>query len=168
MFGPYGIRLADLSTNNTQLLREGLGKFATGVTVVTCQGRDGPCGITANSFSSVSLLPPRVLWNIDKASTTLQAYLDAEHFAINVLSTEQQLLSAFFARAQRCTFDEVEHTLSGHGVPVLKGVLACFECRTYDVIECGDHFIIIGDVEDFHFADGEPLLFFNSRYHWLR
>ena len=168
MFGPYGIRLADLNTNNTQLLREGLGKFATGVTVVTCQGPDGPCGITANSFSSVSLDPPRVLWNIDKASTARQAYLEAEHFAINVLSTEQQLLSAFFARAERGTFDEVEHALSANGVPLLNDVLACFECRTHDVIECGDHFIIIGDVEDFHFSDGEPLLVFNGRYHRLR
>ncbi len=81
----------------TRALRQCLSKFATGVTVVTCQGPTGPCGITASSFSSVSLEPPLVLWNIAKVSNSLQSYLDAEHYAINVLSADQQPLSTHFA-----------------------------------------------------------------------
>ena len=77
-------------------LRNALGRFATGVTVVTCQGSSGPCGITVNSFSSVSLQPALVLWNIAKVSNSLQAYLDAEHFAINVLTADQEPISAHF------------------------------------------------------------------------
>jgi len=80
-------------------LRQCLGKFATGVAVVTCQGVEGPCGITANSISSVSLEPPLVLWNIAKVSNSLQAYLDAEYFGIHILGADQRMLSSHFAQS---------------------------------------------------------------------
>lgn len=145
-------------------LRLSLGRFATGVTVVTCLGSEGPCGITANSFSSVSLEPPLVLWNIAKVCHSLQAYLDAEHFAINVLGAEQRHLSHHFAQSDHTVFNGIEYSSSDHGVPILPGTIACFECRTFDVRDCGDHYIIVGKIERFRSNDGEPLLFYGGEY----
>ncbi len=155
-------------TEDDQLeLRQSLGRFATGVTVVTCVGDRGPCGITANSFSSVSLDPPLVLWNIAKVSHSLRAYLAAEHFAINVLSADQRDVSDHFAQSDHTVFNGIVYSASEHGVPILPDTLACFECRTYETHDCGDHFIIIGEVERFRRNDGEPLLFFRGDYHQL-
>ncbi|MDH3336330.1 MAG: flavin reductase family protein [Gammaproteobacteria bacterium] len=145
-------------------LRQSLSRFATGVTIVTCQGSEGPCGITANSFSSVSLEPPLVLWNIAKVSNSLQAYLDAEYFAINVLNAEQQSLSAHFALSDHTLFAGIEFELSDRGVPIFPGTIACFECRTRAVLECGDHYIIIGEVEKHCSNGGRPLLFSDGQY----
>ncbi len=151
--------------SDNRAFRQCLGKFATGVTVVTCCDRGGhPCGITANSFSSVSLEPPLVLWNIAKVSNSLQAYLDAEYFAINVLSAGQRELSTHFAKSDHTLFRNVEYSLSGDGVPILPGTLATFECRTHKVVDCGDHYIIVGEVQAFGSSDGEPLLFFGGAY----
>ena len=145
-------------------LRECLGRFATGVTVVTCRGSEGPCGITANSFSSVSLEPPLVLWNIAKVSNSLQAYLDAEHFAINVLAAGQQELSSYFAQSDHTVFNGIDYDTSARGVPLLPDSVARFECRTHQVHDCGDHYIIVGEVESFRSDEREPLLFYNGRY----
>lgn len=150
---------------DSKAFRQCLGKFATGVTVVTCRDSDGnACGITANSFSSVSLEPPLVLWNIAKVSNSLQAYLDAENFAINVLRDDQQQLSAHFAKTDHTLFQDVAYTLNDDGVPVLPGTLALFECRTHAIHDCGDHYIIVGEVTGFMLRDGEPLLFFGGGY----
>ena len=149
-------------------LRQSLGRFATGVTVVTCLGDKGPCGITANSFSSVSLDPPLVLWNIAKVSNSLRAYLAAKHFAINVLNAHQSDLSHHFAQSDHTVFKGIEYTVSQHGVPILPDTIACFECRTHEVHDCGDHFIIIGEVEDFRSDDREPLLFYGGEYRRVR
>jgi flavin reductase (DIM6/NTAB) family NADH-FMN oxidoreductase RutF len=150
---------------DSKSFRQCLARFATGVTVVTCCDADGnPCGITANSFSSVSLEPPLVLWNIAKVSNSLEAYLDAEHFAINVLADDQQQLSSHFARSDHTLFGGIEYTLTDDGVPVLPGTLATFECRTHALHDCGDHYIIVGEVTGFAAGDGKPLLFFGGRY----
>ncbi len=146
-------------------LRQTLGRFATGVTVVTCLGDKGPCGITANSFSSVSLDPPLILWNIAKVSNSLRAYLAAEHFAINVLGADQRELSHHFAQSDHTVFKGIEYSVSEHGVPMLPDTIASFECRTREIHDCGDHFIIIGEVERFDSNDGDPLLFFGGDYH---
>ena len=164
MSGRRGDRFADLDHNKHRQLRDGLGKFATGVTVVTCAGPAGLCGITANSFSSVSLDPPLVLWNIAKVSRALTTYIDAPYFAINVLAADQEALSVHFAQTDRPSFEAVAHELSDRGVPLLQETLACFECRTHEIHDCGDHHIIIGEVEKFRFAEGEPLLFYAGRY----
>jgi flavin reductase (DIM6/NTAB) family NADH-FMN oxidoreductase RutF len=153
-----------VTEEQTLTLRQCLGKFATGVTVVTCQGPLGPCGITANSFSSVSLDPPLVLWSIAKVSNSLQAFLDADHFAFNVLSAGQQTLSHHFAQPDHTRFNGIEHATSEYGVPLLPDTIACFECRTDAIHDCGDHYIIIGKVQRFHSVDGEPLLFFGGEY----
>lgn len=154
--------------NDGKALRQCLGKFATGVTVVTCtDARGNPCGITANSFSSVSLQPPLVLWNIAKVSNSIDAYLNAEYFVINVLSAEQQALSSHFARSDHTFFDKLEFSLSENGAPLLPDTLAVFECRTHQVHECGDHHVIIGEVIAFKSVDRDPLLFFNGGYREL-
>ena len=138
---------------------------STGVTVVTCCASEGrPCGITANSFSSVSLDPPLLLWNIAKVSNSLQAYLDAEHFVINVLTSDQQTLSSHFARSDHTLFDNVDFDLSDDGAPLLPDTLATFECRTHQIHDCGDHYIIVGEVTRYRADDGDPLLFFSGGY----
>ena len=149
--------------------RQCLGKFATGVTVVTCTDDDGrPYGITANSFSSVSLEPRLILWNIAKVSNSLQAFLDAEYFAINILTADQQDLSSHFAKSDHTLFDEIEIDRSAQNVPLIPGALACFECRTQQIHDCGDHFIVIGEVLRFASTDADPLLFFGGTYAAIR
>jgi 3-hydroxy-9,10-secoandrosta-1,3,5(10)-triene-9,17-dione monooxygenase reductase component len=146
-------------------LRRSLGRFATGVTVVTCCAPDGrSCGITANSFSSVSLDPPLVLWNIAKVSNSLQAYLDAEYFAVHVLTAGQQYMAEHFARTDHTRYNGIEHSISEQKVPILPGVLARFDCRTREIHDGGDHHIIIGEVEAHTAQDGAPLLFFGGEY----
>ena len=146
-------------------LRQCLGHFATGVTVVTCAAADGsPRGITANSFSSVSLEPPLVLWNIAKVSNSLQAYLGAEHFAINILAADQESVSNHFARTDHTRFNGIDFTLSTENVPVLADTVACLHCRTHQIHDCGDHFIIIGEVIRLRLIGGKPLIFFDGKY----
>ncbi len=145
--------------------RKSLSRFATGVTVITCSDKDGKhCGITANSFSSVSLDPPLILWNIAKVSNSLSAYLAAEFFAVNVLREDQEALSRHFARTDHRLFDDIPHSVSDRGAPLLIDPLAVFECRTVEVHDCGDHYIIIGEVLEHRHTDGEPLLFYDGRY----
>lgn len=146
-------------------LRHSLGHFATGVTVVTCCAADGrPCGITANSFSSVSLDPPLVLWNIAKVSNSLDAYLSAEHFAIHVLRADQQYMAEHFARTDHTRYNGIEHTMSAQGVPILPDVLARFDCRTREIHDGGDHHIIVAEIQAHTANDGAPLLFFGGEY----
>ena len=154
--------------DNPKTFRQCLGKFATGVTVVTCADQDGnPCGITANSFSSVSLDPPLVLWNIAKVSNSLSAYMNAKHFVINVLSTDQADLSSHFAKSDHTLFRDIEYSLSADGAPLLPGTLASFECRTHEIHDCGDHYIIIGEVLRFTSSEKDPLLFYGGSYRQL-
>jgi flavin reductase (DIM6/NTAB) family NADH-FMN oxidoreductase RutF len=154
--------------NGGKAFRQCLGKFATGVTVVTCtDAAENPCGITANSFSSVSLDPPLILWNIAKVSNSLDAYLNAEFFAINVLSAEQQSLSAHFAKSDHTTFNGIDYVLSDSGVPLLPDTIATFHCRTHQTHDCGDHFVIIGEVTAYQSTDAEPLLFYSGTYRAL-
>ena len=146
-------------------LRRSLGHFATGVTVVTCRDALGrPCGITVNSFSSVSLEPPLVLWNIAKVSNSLEAYLNANRFLVNVLAEDQQELAVHFAKSDHTLFDSVEFELSPDNIPLLPNALAHFGCSTYQVHDCGDHYIIVGKIEQFQYRSGNPLLFYGSRY----
>ena len=145
--------------------RRCLGKFTTGVTVVSCRDQGGkPCGITANSFSSVSLEPPLILWNIAKVSKSLPAYLAAEYFAINVLGKDQQPLAAHFSKSENGLFDKIDYHDSPQKVPLLSDTLAHFECRTHDIHDCGDHHIIVGEVVNFEMNACEPLVFYGGEY----
>lgn len=146
-------------------LRKTLAQYATGVTVITCSSADGhPCGITANSFSSVSLEPPLVLWNIGKASRSLNAYLQAQYFSIHVLFRDQEDIARHFARSDVIPFEGIPHTLSAESVPLLPNVLARLDCRTHAIHDAGDHHIILGEVLEHRHDEGSPLLFFNSGY----
>lgn len=139
-------------------LRHALGSFGTGVTIVTVMSAEGPVGMTANSFSSVSLDPPLVLWSIDKASRRYQAFHEAEHMVIHVLSAQQQELCMAFARSSE-PFGEMEPHLNVEGVPLLDGCLARFECSNYARYPGGDHTILLGEVLRVSVRPGKPLLF---------
>lgn len=151
--------------NDTASLRRTLGRFATGVTVITCAAADGaPRGITANSFTSVSLEPPLILWNIGKDSAQLHAFLGARYFAVNILARDQQAVAEAFARRDNRGFDEAGYAAGEHDVPELDGTVASLFCRTWRVSECGDHFIIVGEVLRHRRAAGEPLLYHAGEY----
>lgn len=152
----------------SRAFRACLGQFATGVTVVTCRSAEGHrCGITANSFSSVSLDPPLILWNIAKASNSLQDFLAADHFAVHILAASQEALSRHFARTDHTLFEDIECRDSANGVPLLPGCLAVFECSTRAIYEAGDHHIIVANVDSFSWDRADPLLFFSGSYRRL-
>jgi len=144
-------------------LRDALGRFATGVTVVTTSTPEGPVGITANSFASVSLDPPIVLWSIGRNSRRFAAFAECRHFAVHVLGAEQLDLGRRFARSGPA-FEGLDHTLNDAGVPVLPGCLSRFECARMAGHEGGDHLIMVGRVMAAALRDGEPLLFAGGDY----
>jgi len=145
--------------------RNALGLFATGVTIVTTRTADGePIGLTANSFSSVSLSPPLVLWSLSLRSPNLPNFLQATHFAINVLAHDQIALSQRFSKPVPKKFEGVAHGLGAHGMPLLDGAAAQFECRTEARHYAGDHVIFIGQVMQYRYAECEALGYFRGRY----
>jgi len=150
--------------------RQALGCFATGITVVTTASREaGMIGITANSFNSVSLDPPLVLFSLDRRAYSLAAFHSAGHFAINVLSESQRPLSVIFATPLIDKWDNVHYELWDTGCPILTDTLANFECKTQHIYDGGDHLIFVGRVQKMRFArDGAPLLFFRGGYRHLR
>ena len=154
-------------TDNSRDFRNALGCFATGVTVVTTRKADGTAvGITANSFSSVSLDPPLVLWCIDKSSDTLADFEAASQFAINVLSAEDMNISNEMARPGRHAMEEhVTGTGETTGLPIVETALATFECDVEHRHDGGDHIIMVGRVVGFtSTTKGDPLLYFRSKY----
>ena len=144
--------------------RDALGRFTTGVTVVTCEGPGGPVGITANSFASVSLDPPLVLWSPARASTRFDAFARAEHYSIHVLGEDQRDLGAAFARHPSEAFDAAETRRTDEGVTILPGCLARFDCVRHARHEGGDHEIVLGRVIRAEARDGAPLAFHAGRY----
>jgi flavin reductase (DIM6/NTAB) family NADH-FMN oxidoreductase RutF len=151
--------------SNPRALRTALGRFATGVTVITARAPcGGHVGLTANSFSALSLDPPLVLWSIRLASSQREAFAHASHFAVNVLTAAQRPLGDRFAQPGEDRFDGLDWQPGRGGAPVLADVLASFECRTMRTLELGDHLLFIGEVENFAFVDGEPLIYGCGRY----
>lgn len=146
--------------------RRALGKFATGVTVVTTRDAEGEhYGVTASSFNSVSMEPPLILWSIDKGAYSLEAYRHAEHFVVNVLGNDQVEVSNRFARKGEDKFAGIEWAGGAGGAARIQGAAAQFECRTWNVYEGGDHFIIVGEVLSYEYRDdGNALVFHNGRY----
>lgn len=146
-------------------LRNALGRFPTGVTVITAQVPDGKLeGLTANSFSALSLDPPLVLWSLSRKSQSLSGIVAAGHFAINVLRIEQTDLSHRFATPHKNKFEGVKFETGLGGSPVLGGVLASFECKTESTIEGGDHLLFVGRVLRINYGEGDPLIFNAGRY----
>jgi flavin reductase (DIM6/NTAB) family NADH-FMN oxidoreductase RutF len=157
-------------TVEPRALRDAMGCFATGVTVVsTLTGDNKPVGITVNSFNSVSLDPPLVLFSLDRNANHLQTFLDAGSYAINVLSEDQEAISNGFARSGDSYFGEAPHRMSDLGCPVLDGALACFECETENTFDGGDHVIFVGRVRRVsHNTFGDPLLYYRGNYSAVR
>ncbi|MDQ1128730.1 flavin reductase [Microbacterium sp. SORGH_AS_0888] len=146
--------------------RNALGQFATGVTVITTRAADGHLvGMTANSFASVSMDPPLVLWCPGKHVASLSDFTDATHFAINVLASSQHHLSRQFALPGTDKFAGVPIREGRAGVPVLEGALATFECRTVARHDAGDHVIYVGEVERYEYHPDDPLVFHGGAYH---
>ena len=143
---------------NGRTYRDALGKFATGVTIVTCDSPVGPLGMTANSFASVSLDPPLVLWSPARASKRCAAFEAAEHFAIHVLSDDQQDHCQIFAR-EGGNFKDLDWSLSDQNVPLIEGCMARFQCVRHAIHDGGDHSIIVGRVVAASVQNGNPLVF---------
>jgi len=153
---------------DTRALRAALGQFATGITVVTAQGRDGQlAGLTVNSFASVSLDPPLVLWSLGDHSPALSLFRECSHYAINVLAADQTDISQRFATSQADKFAGLDYAAGLGGAPLLPGCLASFECRNETIHPGGDHIILIGRVERFSTQEGMPLLYFGGAYRGL-
>jgi 4-hydroxyphenylacetate 3-hydroxylase, reductase component len=146
-------------------LRNCFGKFATGITVITAIAPDGTqLGLTVNSFSSLSLDPPMILWSLDNKSKSLEALQAASHFAVNVLASDQMHISNNFARSSDEKFNDIELIPSEFNLPLLSGTVAYLECKNVNAIEGGDHIIFIGEVENFQINDRKPLLYTNGQY----
>lgn len=144
-------------------LRDALGRFATGVTVVTAMTPEGPVGITANSFASVSLSPALVLWSPAKVSSRFAVFEAAEHFAIHVMGADQRDLAAHFVR-HGYDFAGIDWAEGPGRAPLIGGTLARFACARRAAHDAGDHVIVVGEVLDAAFRDGEPLVFSQGAY----
>ena len=145
--------------------RKALGQFATGVTVVTARSADGRrIGLTVNSFSSVSLNPPLVIWSLARNAGNFSDFTSATHFAINVLGAGQHHLSRQFSTPLPDRFAGVECADGKGGCPLLAGAIAHFVCKTVQQYDGGDHTIFLGEVEEYKWFDGEPLVFHSGRY----
>jgi 3-hydroxy-9,10-secoandrosta-1,3,5(10)-triene-9,17-dione monooxygenase reductase component len=145
--------------------RKALGTFATGVTIITTRAEDGsPLGLTANSFNSVSLNPPLVLWSLAETSKSLPIFRTANHWAVHVLAADQEPLSARFARRGEDKFSGLELDSGVGNVPLLRGCSARFQCRTAFQYEGGDHVIFVGEVLSFDRTEEPPLVFHGGRY----
>ena len=149
-----------------QSLRKALGCFATGVTVVTGLGaKDEKLGVTANSFNSVSLDPPLVLFSLNRRAYSMPHFLESGHFAVNVLRECQVELANRFATPLADKWDGIQFEIWDFGCPILSDALASFECRTRYTYDGGDHVIFVGEIERMRAdLDGRPLLFYGGSY----
>ncbi len=145
--------------------RQLLGRFATGVTVVTTRDPSGqPVGMTASSVASVSLEPPLVLVSVDRANDMHPALSAAERFVLNVLAADQEAISRRFAAEHPNRFDGIGYRETRHGLPVLEGVLASIECEKQAAVPGGDHTVFFGLVTGGAVSDRRPLLYYRGGY----
>lgn len=147
----------------TRPLRTALGRYATGVTVVTADGPAGPVGMTANSFTSVSLDPPLILWCPSRASARFATFVAAEHYAVHVLASDQLAICRQFSLSGT-DFSGLDLGRTPEGLPALPGCVARFDCRAEARHDGGDHAILVGRILRAVLNPGDPLLFWNGRY----
>lgn len=153
------------SAFDAKAFRQALGSFATGVTIITTRSADGePLGLTASSFNSVSLDPPLVLWSLANTAMSFEHFASAGHWAVHVLTAEQEALSGRFARRGEDKFAGLTIETGAGGVPLLTGCAARFQCKTASTYQGGDHLIFIGEVVAFDQAPSAPLVFHGGRY----
>jgi flavin reductase (DIM6/NTAB) family NADH-FMN oxidoreductase RutF len=150
---------------DTRALRDALGMFATGVTIVTARPQGGaPIGLTVSSFNAVSLAPPLIVWSLQMDSHNLEAFRTCSHYAVNVLAEDQVVLSERFAAPVEDRFAGLDLRAGLGEAPLIPGCCAWFECRNEIRHPGGDHLLFIGLVERFARAPGRPLLYFGGRY----
>ena len=156
-----------LSSNDIDLdkYRRVLGCFATGVAVVTALDSSGrKTGMTINSFNSVSLKPPLVLWSIDRESGNFETFMAANNFAVHVLNKDQQAMCERFASRGADKFEGLECETGIAGVPLLPDYSALFECTAEHRYDGGDHVILVGRVQSFEDRKTNPLIFYRGRF----
>ncbi|WP_289041686.1 flavin reductase family protein [uncultured Aliiroseovarius sp.] len=151
------------SPDHAGAFRAALGLFTTGVTVVTANSPRGPLAMTVNSFTSVSLDPPLILWCPARVSARHDAFVKAEHFAVHLLRDNQIDIARHFAR-QGEDFADMTWRTDYHDVPVIEPCLARFDCTTENVVAGGDHSIVLGRVHRVSTNDGQPLIFHAGRF----
>jgi 3-hydroxy-9,10-secoandrosta-1,3,5(10)-triene-9,17-dione monooxygenase reductase component len=158
-----------MSPIDSPSLRRVLGSFATGVTVITTRDTQGRCvGLTANSFNTVSLDPPLVLWSLRRQAGSMAAFRDARHWAVHVLAHDQQALSDRFARHGDDRFSGLKLGRGCGDVPLLAGCAAVLQCRAVQQHEGGDHVIFIGEVLECEHHSVDPLIFHAGQYAQLQ
>jgi flavin reductase (DIM6/NTAB) family NADH-FMN oxidoreductase RutF len=146
-------------------LRRALGSFPTGISIVTTRDSEGkPRGMTANSFTSVSLDPPLLLVCIGKSASSFPAFYECDAFAVNLLHERQQGVSSLFASKAADKFAKISHDIVHTGAPVLNDCLAWFDCSLHQQIDAGDHIVLFGRVEAFGTTALRPLAFCRGRY----
>lgn len=154
-----------MNKDKTRNLRQALGSFPTGVTVVSCLDKNkNPLGFTANSFTSVSLDPQLISICIDKESFNIDSFSITKHFAVSVLSEGQQSISTTFATPNEDRFQNVEWRTEDTGSPIIENAVAWFDCNTRQVIDAGDHLIIIGEIIAFDSSPKTPLMYLRGNY----
>ncbi|NBR88440.1 MAG: flavin reductase [Rhodobacteraceae bacterium] len=154
-----------MSTFDTRDLRAAFGSFLTGVTVVTARGEDGvPVGFTANSFTSVSLEPPLLLVCPGRFLSSFDAFKNCRHFAVSVLAEGQENVSNTFASFKGDRFARVEIDCDLHDIPVIRGAAAVFSCETAQVLNAGDHALLMGEVRDFRHSGAQGLGYAGGKY----
>ena len=145
--------------------RKALGTFATGVTIVTTLSKDKQLvGVTANSFSSVSLDPPIVLWSLKKNSPSMEAFDHSGRFVVNVLSLAQTDLSKRFASPIPNKFESVAYREGIAGLPLIDNCAATFQCKLFNRVDAGDHIVFLGEVEAYEHHDHPTLMFCKGKY----
>jgi flavin reductase (DIM6/NTAB) family NADH-FMN oxidoreductase RutF len=150
---------------SSDLFRRACALFPTGVAVLTTRASNGaPHGLTVNAFCSLSLAPPLVLVAVDRACSLLETFEKSGHFALNFLSSDQRGLSVRFSELPEGRFAGVPWAPGAEGAPLIEGALGTIECRTTQIIDAGDHRALIGEVVAASVGEGEPLVFFRSRY----
>jgi flavin reductase (DIM6/NTAB) family NADH-FMN oxidoreductase RutF len=159
------VKSAEGDAFDSRDLRNALGAFGTGVTIITARSRAGKLvGLTANSFTSVSLVPPLVLWSASLYAQSLPAFQEGSHFVVNVLAFDQSELSNRFAKQHEDKFADTDHIVAECGAPIVIGSAAHFECRNEFRHYGGDHIIFIGQVERYAYTDKPTLLFCRGKY----
>jgi flavin reductase (DIM6/NTAB) family NADH-FMN oxidoreductase RutF len=159
------LALADRTKIDPDEFRRALGRFATGLTVVTTLDAKGEkVGMTVSSFNSVSLEPPLILWSVGFDSLSYDVFTEADYFAVHILTQDHEDLCDRFAQSGENKFDGLDCREGIHGVPILPEFVACFECSTEHIYPGGDHKIIVGRVHAFESRDADPLIIYRSRF----
>jgi flavin reductase (DIM6/NTAB) family NADH-FMN oxidoreductase RutF len=149
-------------------LRQVMGHFATGVTIITTLTKAGQIhGLTANAFTSVSLEPPLLLISVDKKAESFPAFEESRVFTVNILADNQEALSRKFAVSGGNKFEGVAYRIGANGVPILDGALAYIECTLYAAFDGGDHSIYLGEIQQAEISEGRPLVFYRGGYRAL-